>query len=336
MSLIARRAMGAGLFESPILPLSLNFANYADGPLPRLTGATWAISSGKAVNAPTLGSELLTDGGLENWTSDTNLTSWGESIAGASTINKESTDKHGGSFSARGDVDGSNNQAQIYQQIVFPTKAWVSLEYWRKASNGTATGGAESPEANIADAGWLLGTTWVKRANTGFTTTANMATYIRRASAANASIYFDDVSLKQITTNTLYAYFLANTPLVRLSANWIIQPASFAGVVACIDNPANPQNYVVCVHDGADRVRVIKCVAGTFTIVANTSGKNYVAGAAVELRHTATTTWQAWYDNAQVGTDLTIDDIGIVDNRYHGIFSANGGSQLNSFLAQLP
>lgn len=47
--------------------------------------------------------ELVTDGGLENWTTDTNLTSWTESeaSAGVRDITKESTEKHGGNFATK-------------------------------------------------------------------------------------------------------------------------------------------------------------------------------------------------------------------------------------------
>ncbi len=49
---------------APLQSLTDTFA-YPD---PRWLGATWS----GGVNTPTLGGELLTDGGLENWTSATN------------------------------------------------------------------------------------------------------------------------------------------------------------------------------------------------------------------------------------------------------------------------
>jgi len=77
------------------LPLEFDFTAMSDGFLPSVfTGTTWAISTGKAINTPTLGAELLTDPGLE-----------GTYTAGkANALTKtglptltESADAHGGS-----------------------------------------------------------------------------------------------------------------------------------------------------------------------------------------------------------------------------------------------
>ena len=64
------------------LPYSLDFAQF--GALPAdWVGVGAAISGGRLVITPTIsGDELLTDGGLEAWTSATNLTNWTEGKAG--------------------------------------------------------------------------------------------------------------------------------------------------------------------------------------------------------------------------------------------------------------
>lgn len=51
---------------------------------------------------PGVGRELLPDGGMEQWTSATNLQVWGEGVATTGSWNQESTQKRSGSFSARG------------------------------------------------------------------------------------------------------------------------------------------------------------------------------------------------------------------------------------------
>ena len=47
---------------------------------------------------------LLDDGGMERWTSPTDLTEWVEGISGSSTVNQDGTIKNGGLYSARLDV----------------------------------------------------------------------------------------------------------------------------------------------------------------------------------------------------------------------------------------
>jgi len=48
------------------VPYTIDFTALPDGALPSgLTGATWAISSGAAINTPTLGDEIILDGDIE-------------------------------------------------------------------------------------------------------------------------------------------------------------------------------------------------------------------------------------------------------------------------------
>jgi hypothetical protein len=79
--------------------------------------SNFTISGGYAINTPTLSSTLLTDGELENWTTVTNLTSWTETVAGTSTVNKELSITDGSTTAARLDVDASNSGASIDQTI---------------------------------------------------------------------------------------------------------------------------------------------------------------------------------------------------------------------------
>ena len=99
------------------------------------TGSTWSVSGGSVSNTPTQGSELLTDGGLENWTSPTNLTSWVESLeGGTSTVNQETSVINGGSNAARYDIDSGNNSAMVTQQVTHSVGDWLLTSSWLRAS----------------------------------------------------------------------------------------------------------------------------------------------------------------------------------------------------------
>ncbi|HTK03410.1 MAG TPA: hypothetical protein VL401_01415, partial [Alphaproteobacteria bacterium] len=124
-----------------------------------------AISSNTNVITPTLGSELLTDGGLENWTSATNLTSWTEQIAGTSTVNQESSTIHGGTYSVREDIDASNNFGQIFQALTnFGIGNYGSVTYWaRSSATGKTLSFAQNSNSGPAR---NPGTTWTQYTDT--------------------------------------------------------------------------------------------------------------------------------------------------------------------------
>lgn len=163
-------------------------------------------------------SEKLTDGGLENWASATNLTSWTESIAGTSTVNKELVDLRpgtAGSASCRMDIDGSNSAAFIYQSVTLVSSGLYRLTFWYKYSSAGLRAYWQlknsTNEVNLAPNGtWSASvqsinlpsaTTWTQF-TVYFNAHASYTSYVLtlcRSAATSSSIYFDDVSLVQIT-----------------------------------------------------------------------------------------------------------------------------------------
>ena len=75
-----------------------------------MTDAGYIFSKGQVL--PIDGPECLTDGGLENWITDNNLTSWTE----AGTVTRETVNKYSGTNSAKLSTAGGN----IHQNIVIP------------------------------------------------------------------------------------------------------------------------------------------------------------------------------------------------------------------------
>ena len=59
------------------------------------------------------GQELMLNGGLENWTSNTRPTDW----TTYQNITQESTEKHGGSFSAKLTKDASGGFKKLNQTV---------------------------------------------------------------------------------------------------------------------------------------------------------------------------------------------------------------------------
>ena len=298
----------------------------------RLIGATWAVDgNGRAYNTPTLGSELLTDGGLENWTSANNLTSWSESVTGASTVNQESSDVHSGTYAARLDVDASGSNVIISQTIGNSIGDWLVYDLWVKASAvgkfwELFIGGGIFYEAP--------GTAWKRTTITHRESTANVAPQFHRLAglSASSSLYFDDISIKRIAVSTLLAYVqgtATNTPLARLNA---IAANTQAGVIGWCDDPSNPHFFVIAIRNGSGSVNLTKCVGGTYTNLISSS-VTFVTDAAIEIRRPSGNTFQLWYNGSQVGADQTINDSAIADNTapFFGPFSTYSGNTFTSF-----
>jgi len=312
------------------LPYEIDFSILGDGVLPSpWVGSTWAISSGVVANTPTMGSELLTDGAVENWTDPNNLTSWSEFTAGTSTVNQEGAVVHGGASSGRLDIDAGNNAAEFYQTISNSVGDWVYIDHWHRSSASGKTGYAKLGSGSTINA-TNPGTTWTNYVNIPRAAGANTFVECINAVSASASQYFDDISAKILTIGTLISYY--NNPIAGVGAaksNWTGGTNHPFGTIGWWD-AANPlQNCILAYHDGTSAV-LQKYVGATMTQLLRVTAA-YSAGASVEIRRTAPTTFQLFYNDVQRGADQTISDAAIVNNKYFGMFSVKASNTCASF-----
>jgi len=157
---------------------------------------------------------LLTDGGLNLWTTATNLTHWTESISGSSTVNRESSIKNEGDYSVRLYVDAGNSNVYIYQDpSLTPLKRYKVIVYYKNSVVG------KECRVHFKDAGdnvylkedgtWNVGsydiilpnsTVWAKieiefNAHADY---SNYRLYLMRYDSASSSIYFDNISIEEL------------------------------------------------------------------------------------------------------------------------------------------
>lgn len=284
----------------------------------------WTVASNVAVGTPGVGSELLTDGGLENWTTPLDLTSWVESVAGLSTINQENVNIHGGTYAARLDVDVSSNTCSLSQTVSAGVGKWVIVSAWSWTSGGgTIFYDFEGSLVLTKTNGAYTNNLYVKR-----TTGAISEIRFRRASAST-STYVDDVSVKVLTISSLFASVVVSTPDVLAEAAVTLTAGTQAGVVLNLDSAATPANFVIAYHDGTNCL-LEKCVAGVYTTVISAAA-TYSAGAVLRVIKDGTA-YRLYYNNALVGTG-TISDAGIVSNVRHGLFSTYS-NQFDDFVVR--
>ena len=182
--------------------------------------------------------EALIDGGLEAWSSATNLTSWIEGPTGTSTVNRDAAEVHGGAYSCRLDVDASNSYVSIIQQnIILKLPLGYRISGWYKTEAGkTAEYSLSDSGSNVylkADGTWTAAVTFVvlpaatswTHFETFFTPHSAYCEYYAaflRLSAASSSIWFDDVSIAACPS-----YYLKELSFAQAGAG--ISPDPIAG-----------------------------------------------------------------------------------------------------------
>lgn len=155
--------------------------------------------------------EVLKDGGFEDWTSPTDLTQWEEYPSGTSTINREATVVHEGTYSVAFQIDSAGNGVYIQQYIMLVSGRKYRIRFWYKNSvmGKTAKWVLTNSMGNVsltAAGAWTAGVTYVVLANATEWTQVEIEFYAHASytnyilafstdSAASSTIYWDRASL---------------------------------------------------------------------------------------------------------------------------------------------
>jgi len=165
--------------------------------------------------APSLSAELLTDPGIEAWTSATNATSYSESISGTSTVNQETSLVHGGSNACRLDINASNSSAACNQTITGSTAGDVwEMSAWERSN--IAGKSARIDGGNVVGVARPLTTSYVQYRQLSQIVFNNGTFSLTRNTANSSSLYFDDVSCKKITLDAERVAASANMRITQL------------------------------------------------------------------------------------------------------------------------
>lgn len=265
-------------------------------------GATWALDgNGRAYNTPTLGVEIVTNGAFDAATGWTLGTGW---TVGSGVATK-----------ASGAVD------QIHQALL-TAGLWYQGEWSltvTAATFGLLFGASGSRGPTRSSSGTYIET----KAATG------NQLGVRGLSTSSAG-NIDNVSYKQIATATLFRSLEEVAPTAVAAKINAFAAASQAGVTMYLDSVDNPQNYLVGYLDGQDVVRLDKFVAGTRSALASGSAAPTTDGE-VEVRRLVGNQFQVWYNGVQMGVTATVNDVGIINNTRHGLFSTRTNNTFSEF-----
>lgn len=292
--------LGGGAFT----PFSDNF-NRANGALGSpWSGATWAIVSNAAVNTPSLGADVIVNGGFDADTDWTKGSGWAIA-AGVATK----------AVTAQSSLDEAVGTVGVWYQSQFTLTRRAGTFNAQFAAFGAATG--------------------VQRSSSGTFTETKRATGTAlgvRASSNDADGDVDNVSFLPLTLSELFASLQVTTANVLANIN-VTGPTATAGIqaglVLNLDSAATPANFVIAYLDGKGNCLLDKCVAGVYTTVIS-AAVTYSAGATLRVIKSGTS-YSLFYNNAAVGSVGTISDAGIVNNILHGLFSTSPLNSLDNF-----
>lgn len=280
-----------------------------------------------ANTTPILGTEKLSNPGFESWASSTNANNWTETVSGSSTVLEESTEKVSGSKSAKITVDSSANNVSVAQTISTTANKWLSFSAWLKSTVNGKNFRIVPTNTSLSDGPLTLTDQWEKYTVTAFaTSTSPVMTLVRTVGSGNHITYIDDCSAKEIDiTSILYGFDFENASNVslRLVARNI---NSQVGVIINCDSFTNPQNFIAVVaHSSA--LRMYKCVAGVLTQLQSVTNVFHF-NKRIQVLRLPSNVYEMRYEGKRIGTNQTVNDVGIINNNGVGFIST---SEINKF-----
>jgi hypothetical protein len=303
-------------------------ANGGSGKVWVYDAGVWVVSGNKAVGTPTA-TEKLTDGGLENWDSATNLTSWTEGKEGTSSINREDTVKHGGTYSVRFDIDALGNYAAISQAPAVGAGVWAMMTGWFYAAASKFI----SFHRDLTNLNPVApGTTWTQYRVVVRNTSANPTWGIKRAYGSDTSFscYGDDLSLATLTLSSLFTNIDAGrADTFRWQQINTLVARTQGGLAVRLDNPAAPANFIIAYMDGTN-VKIDECVAGAYAAL-GTAAKGFTADDWLGL-HVMGNAWRLYHrTDAGVVTLIASGTTNVLTGNYVSIFNTYGGNKFGNF-----
>lgn len=286
-----------------------------------------AIVSNKLVVTPSLGSELLTDAGLESWASATDLTSWAEVAVGSSSVNREASVLHGGTYAARLDIDGSGSTAQISQAVTAAVGVWLRDSVWLRGSGTNSAVLAASNGIPSGDLTVALTTSYVNTVCTRRVTGAFPSLIIKRAAglSASSSIYIDDVSRTAIPTATM----LSVHDCLYANAAFQVDITRVVGTQTGIVQYKDANNFVLVYLNGFGQLVIDTCIAGVYTQVASVNA-TYAAGATLKVNRNASQQYTVTYNGTALISNQTILESAFDTATNWGVFTSYEGNTFDN------
>ncbi len=326
------------------LPCTIDFSILPDGTPPGwFKGSTWSVVSGHLVNTPTLGDELLADPGLE-------VTYPGGlgciTLAPAANPILVAVCRCPRRQQEPAVSGQRHEQRHLLGSII--GRNWDMVPVFDLGK--THPGGTSNTRLSLSQSGglpvtpaeWAITNSIYTQGKVSLlSTTTNPLTpnAVKQVSATGLAtvVIVDDGSLRKIVKPSLYGLLPATQAdtVIKIKPDDMVDNTQI-GIVLRANADANPTNAILVLFSvqaatpAYASLHVIKVIGSSYTsLVSNTSLGVLVTDAWFEVRASGNTV-SIWYNQAKIGNNLTIEDVELIDNLYHGLFSA-GDNRLNSF-----
>lgn len=244
-----------------------------------------------AAVAPTVGADIITNGGFDADTDWNKGTGWtiGSGVAhhaagSASVIQQLASLDDTGWYEAQYTLSNGNG---FWSALIWGSGATLSLSH--------------TADDTYIDTGRAIGTASGVKCH------------------ASAVIDIDDISYKPLSLPSLFSTLPIASPDVIAQVAITRTDGTQAGLVLNVDDPDNPANFLLAYLSGKDSVFLVKCVGGVYTTLV-AAAVTYAAGNVLKVVKIGTSV-SVFYNDLAVGTLQTVSDADIISNLNAGLFS---------------
>ncbi len=296
-------------------------------------GGTWSNVGGKAINTPTAGGDLVTDGDMEavgvaNWTT----------VGTPTTVDKSGTQKHGGSQALR-IVSNASGQGATQTIASASVGTFYKVSAWLY---GTGAQGLDLVSNMMtgapAEIGFSRSTSWVQISGAALCISANPTVGVHSRDGGSYTSYADDIKFEALALSEVLSVSNLSSPDVFLSVSLVSNARCLQGIALSWDSSTNPQNGVLFIpysttwntNDIPNRLYIYKYIAGVMSLVGTNYVLTYSANARLVVAKNGSE-YRIYYNNAFI-VAVTISDASIVNNTLHGLFSTDASNTLDDFV----
>lgn len=266
----------------------------------QFTSGIWTVSSNAAIATQSSGSNVITNG---VFAADSDWTKGSGWAIGSGTANATAS---------------SADLTQTTPPLVVGT--WYRVQY---TISGYAAGSVRAVLGGVSLPAHAANGTFTEINRAGTT-----AFLMRGVGGFTGSI--DNVSVSALPLADLFAIVQSSTPDVIADVGLTVASAlggKPAGLVLNLDSISNPQNFILCYHNGDGSIVLEECVNGVYGAPKFTTAVTYSAGAVLRVIRDGTSC-RVFYNNAAVSTVQTMT---ANTNTLHGQFSTHSANSLDNF-----
>lgn len=313
-----------------------NFAGMPDGAVSALSRGT--VTSGALSWAPTLGSEMLANPGMEGEFTNGLAQNW-QNYGSHLTPAQETIIIHSGANSQKLVASGSPGN---FLQDVIKGNGYLGNWYLGSAyvylSAGSITLVSDSPGAWLTPAITVstIGS-WINPATSGrYISTSAWAggnLYI----PSGTTVYVDDFSVKQLSLPSLMSLHKFWTGKASVSVEISNLAAGMqAGLILGADSDTNPQNFLHVNFNGNGSLKFNRVDSGVYTQL-YTGVQAFYSNDWLKLTYNNDSYGLLYYKASvgswsQLGSDYDLWDF--TPGNYHGMFSTNSGNTFSKLIIE--